>query len=153
MITKEYLSNYTYLKQCIEDTEKKIDYYNNHPPIVEYGKVYGSSKDFPYTLRSFSISGYNGQDGDKWRNKVGILKLKLEKQYRELEEMKLDIELYIQDIPDISTRLMFSYIYINDMKQEDAAKKLHVERSTISKRIFKYLDGTNLQLSHNSQLN
>lgn len=140
MITRELLAQYTYIEQAIESIKKKIKHYEDNPPAVEYGKVYGSSAEFPYTLRSFTISGYNGTSADKWSEKIRNLYNELSDKLRQLEAMRIEIEEFIKDIPDLSTQLIFSYIYIDGMKQEDVAKKLHMEQSTISKRITKYLD-------------
>jgi len=145
MITKEHLSNYAYLEQCINETKKKIEYYKDHPPVVEYGKVYGSSNEFPYTLRSFSISGYNGPSEDKWRERIRKLHEKLVNQVIELEKLKLEIEEFIHDIPDLSTRLIFTYIFIDGMTQDEVARKMHLEQCTISKRITRYLDSVKVK--------
>jgi len=143
MMTKKQLAEYTYLEQAIERTKKSIEYLENNPPQKQYGKVYGSSKEFPYLTRSFNISGYNGPEADKWLKKKNELRIKLENQLRELEKLRLEIEEFIQDIPDLSTKLIFTYIYIDGMTQEEVAKKLHMEQSTISKRISKYLETVN----------
>lgn len=143
MITKEYLTNYIYLGECINETKKKIEYYKQLVPNIEHDRVYGSSAEFPYIKRGFNIEGYNGVQEDKRFQKIRTLYNKLTKQCKELEEKKLEIELFIQDIPDISTRLMFSYLYIDGMTQEDVAKKLGIEQCTVSKRISRYLDGIN----------
>jgi len=144
MITKKQLSEYIYLAQAIERTKKSIEYLENNPPQKHYGKVYGSSKEFPYLKRSFYVSGYNGPEADKWLRKRQELHMRLEKQLSELEKLRIEIEEFIQNIPDLSTRLIFTYTYIDGMTQEEVAKKLHMEQSTISKRISKYLEIVNV---------
>jgi DNA-directed RNA polymerase specialized sigma subunit len=144
MITKTWLEEYKYIEKCIEETKKKITYYEEHPPRVEFGKTYGSSSEFPYTLRSFTVSGYNGAGADKWQKKINNLYAKLVEQVHELEELKLEIENFINDIPDISTRLIFTYTYIDGMRQENIAKKLKMDQTTISKRITRYLESAKL---------
>lgn len=140
MINREILAQYTYIEQAIESINKKIQHYESNPPKVEYGKVYGSSPEFPYTIRSFTVSGYNGISADKWEERLKKLYNDLSDKLKQLEAMRVEIEEFIKDIPDLSTQLIFSYIYIDGMTQEEAAKKLHMERSTISKRISNYLD-------------
>jgi hypothetical protein len=150
MITREYLAQYIRLKQNIEDTQKKIAYYQCFMPRVEYGKVYGSDSNFPYTKRSFTISGYNGPTDDGRYEKIRKLQIKLSGDLKKYEDQKLEIELFISEIPDLTTKLIFSYTYIDGMRQEDVARKLYMEQSSISKRISRYLDTTNLQVSYNS---
>jgi predicted XRE-type DNA-binding protein len=141
MITKEHLANYTYLEQAIEETKKQISKLEKHPPIVEYGKVYGSSCEFPYTVRSFSVAGYNGSNADKWNERIRVLELKLKKQLLELEELKLQIEEFVAEIPKDKAleQLIFKYIYVKNMSQTEVAMKLHMDQSNVSRKITDYL--------------
>jgi len=141
MITKETLANYTYLEQCIAETKKQIKRLEQHPPIVEYDKVYGSSSEFPYTMRSFSVTGYNGASADKWNKRIATLGLKLKKQLSELEELKLQIEEFISDMPKEKAleQLIFKYIFVKGMNQTEVAMKLHMDQSNISRKITDYL--------------
>ena len=139
MITKKDLENYAYLDKCIKETKKKIEFYESNPPKVEYGKVRGSSRCYPYTERSFTVSGYNGMGEDRWRERIRLLKEKLAIQMQEMEDLKLEIEFYILDISDLTTKLIFSYAYIDGLSQEEIAEKLYLEQSTISKRISRHL--------------
>jgi len=145
MITKETLANYTYLEQCIETTKKEIEKLEKHPPLVEYDKVYGSSSEFPYTMRSFSVSGYNGTNADKWNKRIVNLQLKLKKQLAELQELKLEIEEFIAEIPKekVLEQLIFKYIYVKNMNQVEVAMKLHMDQSNVSRKITDYLRAYN----------
>jgi DNA-directed RNA polymerase specialized sigma subunit len=140
MVTREQLAELTYLQQEIEELKSKILYLQSHPPLKEYGKVYGSDSNFPYTVRSYTVEGYNGINEDKWLKRRRDLEAKLQNKLIEYEKMRIEIEEFIQNVPDITTRLMFSYLYIDGMKQEEVAQKLHFDRSTVSKRISSYLD-------------
>lgn len=147
MITKEYLANYLCLDKYIEETKKKIDYYKEHPPVVEYGRVYGSSAYFPYTAKGFNVSGYNGVNSDKWENKVKKLHEKLVNQLREFEEMKIEIENFISDMPKEMAleKLIFTYVYIRGMSQTEVAMKLNIDQSNISRKITECLKRYNLK--------
>ena len=141
MITKETLANYTYLEQCIATTKKQIEKLEEHPPLIEYDKVYGSSNEFPYTVRSFSVAGYNGSNADKWKARKRVLKLKLKKQLSELEELKTQIEEFMADMPKEKAleQLIFKYIYVKNMSQTEVAMKLHMDQSNVSRKITDYL--------------
>lgn len=141
MITKETLANYKYLEKCIEETRKKIKKLEKRQPLVEYDKVYGSSSDFPYTVRSFKISGYNSINADKWAREIDKLKAKLKKDLESLQQMKLEIENFIADIPKEKAfeKLIFTYIYSKGMSQTEAAMKLNIDQSNISRKITDYL--------------
>lgn len=149
IITREYLSQYTALDKLIKKIKNRIKYYQEHPVHSVHGVVKGSSKGFPYNESHFCVSGPNVKDDRDRKEKVNQLLIELMQQLEMYEDMKLEIELFISSIADPFTKLMFTYWYIDGMKEEDIAKELHVERSTVHKRIYKYLD--NYQLSHNSQ--
>lgn len=141
MITKEYLANYKYLEKCIEETKEKIKKLEKKPMTIEYDKVYGSSSDFPYTVRSFKISGYNSINADKWEREINKLKSKLKKDLESLQQMKLEIENFIADIPKEKAfeKLIFTYIYSKGMSQTEVAMKLNMDQSNISRKITDYL--------------
>ena len=64
---------------------------------------------------------------------------------QELEQECAEIEDFIANIPDSITRRIFRMSFIDGRKQKDVAKAVHLDRSSISKKIDGYL-----QLSHNS---
>lgn len=53
---------------------------------------------------------------------------------------KLEIEKFIADIEDVTTRLIFRYIFLNHMTQLQVGRKICIDQSVISRRITKYLD-------------
>jgi len=145
MISKETLANYKYLEKCIEETKKKIERLEKRQPSIVYDKVYGSSSEFPYNRRGFKISGYNGIAADKWEAEMAKLKRKLQQDLDNLQSLKLEIENFIADIPKEKAfeKLIFTYIYINGMSQMEAAMKLNIDQSNISRKITDYLRAYN----------
>lgn len=142
MIIKKDLENYIYLDKCIKETKKKIAYYESKRPYAIHGKVRGSSAVFPYVERGFTVGGggFNGtMNENKRRQKIQELQFKLCRQLREFEDKKLEIEELILMIDDPVTKLIFSYAYIDGLNQIEIAEKLHIEQSTISKRITRFL--------------
>jgi hypothetical protein len=141
MITKEQLASYKHLEDCIKETKDAIKRTEERPPSVQYGKVFGSSSSFPYTPRSFKVSGYNGSKADAWGKKLRSLYEKLVNQLREYEEMKLEIETFITDMPKEKAfeKLIFTYVYIKGMNQVEVAIKLNIDQSNVSKKITDYL--------------
>lgn len=53
---------------------------------------------------------------------------------------KLEIEKFIADIEDVTTRLIFRYIFLDHLTQLQAGRKTCMDQSVISRRITKYLD-------------
>lgn len=140
-MTREKLENYIYLGKQIESIQKKIDYCEKNMPEVEHGKVKGSMREFPWCEVSFLVSGPDGfKSYDKWQKRINGLYHDYVNKKREAVAAKIEIEEFINSISDVSTQLMFTYVYIDGMTQEQTAEKLNIERSTISKRIKAYLN-------------
>ena len=98
-----------------------LDYSKSYPPI-------------PQGVVGFDQAKYNRlQDRDRRR------KENLEKECAEIED-------FIESIEDSLTRRIFRMIFIEGRRQKDVAKAVHLDRSSVSKKI-----DTFLQLSHNSQ--
>lgn len=103
-----------------------------------YGAAKGSNPDFPYQPMTFHVSGYNIRDDEKKRAKIRNLKQQLEKEIRKEEEKRIEIEEFISAIDDRTDNLIFTYYYLEKMSQEEIARKLHIDRSRVSRRISKY---------------
>ena len=76
--------------------------------------------------------------------------IKQQIRYKELrldkaEKEKTRIEKFIASIEDSTDRQIFELTFIDGMKQKEVADIVGLERSSISKKIYNYL-----QLSHNS---
>lgn len=98
-----------------------LDYSKSYPPI-------------PQGVVGFDQAKYNRlQDRDRRR------KEQLEKECAEIED-------FIEGIEDSLTRRIFRMTFIDGEKQKAVAKVVHLDRSSVSKKI-----DTFLQLSHNSQ--
>ena len=67
------------------------------------------------------------------------LKARLNRLIEECEAEKLEVEKFIADIEDVTTRLIFRYVYLERMTQMQAGRKLFMDQSVVSKRITKYL--------------
>ena len=117
------------LKREMEELNIKI--------FQEQEKEEMSKKDFPYIERYDVEQEYIRK---KLINEYNERKTKVEKE-------TLEIESFISSIPDAETRLIFQYSFIDGMKQREIAEKLHMERSSISKKITEIL-----QLSQKSVL-
>lgn len=65
---------------------------------------------------------------------------KLNRLLEECEAKKLEVEKFIADIEDVTTRLIFRHVYLEQMTQNQAGRKLFMDQSVVSKRITKYLN-------------
>lgn len=143
MITKKDLENFTLLDKCIKSTRKQISEYEKKRPYAIHGKVSGSSSQFPYVERSFTVAGggftAGGMSEEKRRQRIQDLQFKLQKQLRDYEDKKIEIQEFISDIEEPDVKLLFTYLFVDGMSQGEAGELLHMEQSGISKKLSRYL--------------
>ncbi len=135
---RKTLEEYPLMEQRIQTKRERIRKLKGMVTQVEQDIVRGSNPDFPYQPVSFHTSGYNIQDDEKKRYQIYNLTQSLDKDVRATEERRLEVEEFIEGIADMTDQLIFTYIYLDRLTQEQAAKKLHMDRSRISRRISKY---------------
>ena len=135
---KKDLEEYLLLEQRIQTKKNRIENLKRMAARYEYGAARGSNPDFPYQPMTFHVSGYNIRDDEKKRIRIRTLSDTLKKDIAASEQRRLDIEEFIENISDVTDQLIFTYIYLEGMTQELAARKLHMDRSRISRRISKY---------------
>ena len=136
MDIKDILKQYKDLQHEIKELEKRIKRLENYK--VERDKVRGSSSEFPYTLRSFTIEGYNIREMDRVRK----LKKILVKRKSECESMKIEIEEFISSIPDSRTRRVFQYRYIDNLSWLQIANRIGRHDESYPRKLIhdKYLE-------------
>lgn len=105
------------------------------------GKVSGSSHDWPYTQERISVQMDEPKEADMIARRMAIKRRRKE----EAERMAVEIEAYIAGIPDSTDRQIFELTFLEGRKQREIAEMVHLEQSSISKRIK-----ARLQLSYNS---
>lgn len=136
MRNTKFLKQYNDLQEEIKELEKEIKRLQNSK--VEHDKVRGSSNVFPYTERSFTIEGYNIHDVDRLRKRKEILRERKTK----CEDMKLQIEEFINTIPDSRTRRVFRYRYIDGLNWLAVARKIGKHDESYPRKIIhdRYLE-------------
>lgn len=139
-MTKEKLKQYRYLSELIRKDEEKLQYYKDNPPSAYVGKVQASNKEFPYQRTSVEVSGSDVKDRRAWKQKQYELIVKLHNERAELEQMKLEIDIFLTTIYDSRDRLVFEYLYRDGMTQQEVADKLFLDRSSVSKIVDRYLE-------------
>ena len=141
-MTEKELKEYQSLCQEIKSLDERIQKEQGKEIDIVAGKVKASMPEFPYTEIRVGVQMENPEQAEASRE---ILQIYQERK-AQAEKKKLEIEKYIGSIEDSHLRLIFQYRYIDGMKQREVARKVNIERSYVSKKIYDYL-----QLSHNSQ--
>jgi hypothetical protein len=143
MITKKDLEEYMVLQKAITATKKKIAYYKKKYPHAMHGKVRGSSSQYPYIEQNFTVSGGgyepNGMSQEKINQRIRDLTYKLQSELAQYERKKLEIEEFLSNIDDLHIKLLFNYVYVDGLSQEEAGELVGLEQSGVSKKLSRYI--------------
>lgn len=134
-ITKEQLQAYRSKKDEIRELEYILKHRWEDEGLIGNDVIFDYSTGYPMPQ---SVVGF---DYDKYKRLQDRDMKRKEKLQQECEE----IEEWVEAIPDSLTRRIFRMCFIDGRRQKDVAKTVHLEKSTVSKKIDKYM-----QLSPNS---
>jgi DNA-directed RNA polymerase specialized sigma24 family protein len=137
--TKELLKQYCDLQKEIKELEQRIERVRNKNVQVVTDSVKGSSKHFPYIERSFVITGL---EEDKREQQLEKLNSILYKRRAKCTEFKLEIEEFINTIPDSRTRRVFTLRYIDGLNWLQIARKIERYDESYPRKVIhdKYLE-------------
>lgn len=140
-LTREYLATYTYLESEIKRLRRRIKYYENNPLTSEYGIVKGSLQQFPYTECHFVVSGANVKSNEEREKAIWQLLIDLKGNEQIFEDMKLEIECFLEKLGpgQLEMKQILYYRYVERWPFEDIAKEMNYDRTTIQKKIDKFL--------------
>ncbi len=146
MIGKKELVQYQNLQKEIRDLENRIKRLENDKDATEYGVVKASSKSFPFTEHLVRVSGATTGETKTTieRRRINKINLKylFENKKSELVELQLEIEKFINDIPDSTIRHVFRLRYYDKMSWQKIAFEIgkHDESYPRQEIHDKYLD-------------
>lgn len=149
VITREFLAQYIYLDSYIKSIRRRLKYFQNHPVLAAHGVVSGSMKEFPYAQCHFVVSAPNVKSDEERKRIVNQLIMDLNGNEQLYEDMKLDIEIFIESLDNIEDKVILRLKYIDNWTYERIGEELGYDRTTISKRIDKIIEKS--ELSHNSR--
>lgn len=115
---KKILSDYIDACEIIKETENEIKKLEKKRKIVQ-DKVTGSNPDWPYEARSFNLCGTIETVAD-----AGLLQREkniLEIQKKTAEELKIQVEEWMEEIPFRMQRII-RYKIFKDLTWEETAK-------------------------------
>ncbi|MCX4271891.1 MAG: hypothetical protein OSJ71_06480 [Acetatifactor sp.] len=127
-ITRIRLEEYRSEKQEIEELKSKLKAlspanYTGNDVILDYR----SGFPIPQAVVGTDVDAYQAH------------KERLRAEISRLEQRCLETEQWIQDIPDSVTRRIFRLYFEEGQGQQAIAKRLHVDRSYVSKKISNYI--------------
>lgn len=129
------LESYKPNERLIERNRQKIeDEQMREIPVVK-GKVKGSSQEFPYIERGFTVEMDEPVEADQQCRRIRRWKLEIARAERENEE----IEQFISRITDPKSREIFQYRYIDGMKAKEVGDIVGYTKGRVSQIISIYV--------------
>lgn len=122
-MSEKELSRYYNLKREVQDLEDRIKEFGSGVKSVPIKEVQVSSSHSTKSIQE---------------TKVELVSRYTEKRIEALEQY-LAIERYIEEIEDVEIRNLMRYRFLDLMKWEEIAEKVFQDRTTISKKVRRYL--------------
>lgn len=150
VLTREVLEKYMNLEREINRLNRKLNYYSRNPITSQHGVVNGSMSGFPYAQCHFVVGAPDIKSTVSRMEKVQNLIIEIGEKKTKYEDMQLEIDIAIESISDAVIRQIIQLKYVERWTDEEIGNELGFERSTISKKLDKYLDSidTLSQISH-----
>lgn len=134
---KKILTDYIDACEFIKETEAEIKKLEKKKRIVQ-DKVRGSNPEFPYEERSFHLSGTVETLAEAGR--LARERQILEEQKAEAEELKLQVEKWMQGIPFRMQRII-RYKFFKELTWEEVATRMKCKGGgeTIRKEVRRFM--------------
>jgi len=129
-MNKEQLKQLRYLKNEIEILKEQIA---NLDYTIATDSVRGSDNKFPYTERSFTITGI---DYENYNRKIRRLQRKLNRRIDELVDLVEETYEYIDNIDDSLVRQIITLRYVNGLTWQQVAASIGGDNTADSVRMM-----------------
>jgi RNA polymerase sigma factor (sigma-70 family) len=136
-VDKKTLKQYISLKREQEMIEKKLDRLEEREddvPVI-YGKVKGSAPEFPYIETHMMVA----MDEPKKMDHIIRQRMINERRKDQVNDLLIEIEEFIADIPDSSHRQIFEMVFLNGKTQQEAGERAGYSKGRISQIIGQYV--------------
>ena len=126
---REQLERYLSQKEEIRELRYKLEHLGEGDSLVGNSTIFDYSTGYP---KPQAVVGYDYNK--EWRLRERY-KTRLEKLEADCEET----EQWIEAIPESQTRRIFRMRFLEGMILEQIGKKIHVDKSTVSRKIENFL--------------
>lgn len=134
-MNRNQLESYQANKRLIERNKKKLEEEKYKDIPVVMGKVKGSSHEYPYTERRFTVQMEEPAAADRAYRRRVRWELEIKQAEKEIDE----VERFISAIADVRDREIFIYRYIDGIKIGKIASNIGYSHGRVSQIISKYL--------------
>lgn len=136
---REQLERYLSQKEEIRELRYKLEHLGEGDSLIGNSTIFDYSTGHP---RPQAVVGY---DYNKERRLRERYETRLEKLQVDCEET----EQWIEAIPDSQTRRIFRMYYLEGETQQKIGKKLHLDQSSVSRKIENFLKLHSMHKIHN----
>lgn len=126
---KKLLEEYRSNREEMQELRYKLDHLGEGDSMIGNDVIMDYRDGFP---RPQSVVGYDYAREEKLRELY-------DKQMKRIAAECLEVEQWIEAIPDSVTRRIFRMRYVDGMSQKKVAKIIHLDQSRISRKIEEYL--------------
>lgn len=142
MLTKHYFANYRFLESKIKSMRRRLKYFENHPLTGSHGVVKGSMQHFPFIECHYAVSSPRIKSAEERETLMSQLAIDLEGNLRLLEDMKLDIEDFIENSNYLTMeeQTIFRLKFIDRATLKVIGDELGYDKSVISRKIDDVID-------------
>jgi len=138
-MTQEELSRLQHIQKEIQIIQQQIS--NTSHLSYKYDKVRGSDSNFPYTLRSFTIEGY---DYDAYYVKLDRLNKKLEQKLCELIDEKDRLNDYIESVEDPIMRMILRLKHMDGLTWSQIGDRIGYTERQCRRKYKKFFENKNV---------
>lgn len=128
-MTKKKLEEYKSKKAEIKELQYKLSHLGAGDSLIGNDVIMDYRKGYPIPQ---SVVGYDFEKEKRLRESY-------EKRIQKLRTECLEVEMWIEDIPDSLIRRIFRMHYVDGMTQKEISKIIHLDRSRISRKIDDFL--------------
>lgn len=128
-ITKELLESYRSKKDEIRELRYTLDHLGDDDSMIGNDTIFDYSTGYP---RPQSVIGFDQKKYNRMRGQY-------QSRMQQLQEECAAVELWIEEIPDSLTRRIFRMYYVEGRKQRQISRAVHLDRSSVSKKIDAFL--------------
>lgn len=128
-MTRERLEGYRSCREEIQELQYKLDHLGEGDSLIGNDVIMDYRDGFP---RPQSVVGYD-------YGKYERLRKAYESRIEKLQAECAEVELWIEAIPDSLTRRIFRMCFVNRMPLQKIGQKVHMDKSTVSRKINNYL--------------
>lgn len=138
-VTKERLEQLIDLRAEIKELNREISAIREKTDDMVTDKITASSHEFPYNQVHITIRGLDAKGAEKRRAAIHKKQCMLQKRMVETQILEADIAEFINTIHDSEMRRIFHARYEIGMTWERIGRELHCDRTTVEKKVSKYL--------------